>query len=60
MEPVTVFRTKRKMFCGVCRKHQERLKKMTSFAETIIQWSSNFRAYGLSDHDKIPMTGFIL
>ena len=43
-----------------CRKHQERLKKMTGFTETIIQGSSDFRASGLSDHDKIPMTGFIL
>ena len=60
MELVTVFRTKRKIFCVVCRKHQERLKKMTCFTETIIQGSSNFRASGLSDHDKIPMTGFIL
>ena len=43
------------MFCVVCRKHQEKLKKMLGFTLAFIQGSDNFKASGLSDHDKSKM-----
>ena len=54
------FLEKEKLFCVVCRKHQERLKKMTGFTETFVQESKNFKASGLSDHNKMLMGGSIL
>ena len=47
------FLEKEKMFRVVCRKHQERLKKMIGFTETFIQGSDNFKTSRLSDHDKM-------
>ena len=41
-ELATVFR-KRKMICVVCRKDQEKLKKMLDFVEAFIQGSDNFK-----------------
>ena len=54
------FLEKEKLFCVVCRKHQERLKKMTGFTETFVQENKNFKASGLSDHNKMLMGGSIL
>lgn len=42
MELATVFR-KRKMICVVCRKDQEKLKKMLDFIEAFIEGSGNFK-----------------
>ena len=54
------FSNKEKMFCVVCRKHQERLKKMSGFTKTFIKGSNNFKTSGLSNYDKMPMAGSIL
>ena len=43
------------MFCVVCRKHQEKLEKMSGFTEAFIQESDNFKKSALSDHDKSKM-----
>ena len=43
------------MFYVVCRKHQEKLKKMSGFTEVFIQRSGNFKTSSLSDHDKSKM-----
>ena len=43
------------MFCVVCRKHQEKLKKMYGFTETFIQGSDNFKTFAPSDHDESKM-----
>ena len=43
------------MFCVVCRKQQEKLKKMYGFTETFIQGSDNFKTFAPSDHDESKM-----
>ena len=43
------------MFSVVCRKDQEKLKKMSGFTEALIQGSDNLKTFALSDHDKSKM-----
>ena len=53
------FSEKEKMFCVVCRKHQERLKKISGFTETFML-ESNIKTSGVSDHDDMLMAGSVL
>ena len=59
MKLVTVFRERKDILC-FCRKHQQGLKTVIGFTNTFIQRSNNFKTFGLSDHDKMPMAGSIL
>ena len=43
------------MFGVVCKKHQEKLKKMSGFTEAFIQESDNFNTSALLDHSKSKM-----
>ena len=49
------FSEEEKMFCVVCKKHQEKLKKMSGFTKEYLQRSDNFKTSALSDHDKSKM-----
>ena len=43
------------MFSVLCRKPQEKLKKMSGFTKAYLQGSDNFRTCAVADHDKSKM-----
>ena len=49
------FSEKEKLFCVLCRKREEKLKKMFGFTEKFIQGSDKFEISAVSDHDKSKM-----